>query len=507
MKIVFLYPMSESLGIEYLSAFLKKHGHQTMLVFDPHLFAFTLKVKSLSRVFNFRKILINEVVSAKPDLICFSVVSDYFIWATQLAEDIKKVIDVPIVFGGPHATTVPENVIRHKYIDFVITGEGEEPLLELVNNLESGKDTTNIKNLCYKVDGRVINNPVRPLIPDLDSLPFPDKGLYYDGRCKFINNHAGLRNTYTIMGSRGCLNGCSYCQNNYLQKLYKGSKYLRFRSIANIIHELAIAKEKYNIKTVTFLDDAFDYNKKWLRELLGRYKKEISLPFVCFLHPSYIDKETVDLLEETGCMKTCLGVQSTSEKMRKDVLLRYESNDDIIRAIRLISHSKIILSIDLIIGLPGETLDDLLETAKFFNRHKVNLMNFLWLRYFPKAEITKYVESEEIINEINEGSIYSPYTGGKINFNKEKAKLIYFIILANFVPGFILKFLLKIKAYRFLPAKSSFYACVFFASELTNIFSREKYLLPQLPIIFESLRYHKYYISKYFLKRAEAAKL
>lgn len=500
MKIVFLYSMFESLGIEYLSACLKKHGHQTDLVLDPQLFVtYTLPIKPLSKIFNFRKNLLEETISAKPDLVCFSCVSDHFGWATQLAEAIKSILGVPIVFGGPHPTAVPENVIRHKCIDFVIVGEGEEALLELVNSLESGKDVTHIKNVWSKFNGEVIKNPVRILNTDLDSLPFPDKDLYYNGHRKFINNVHGLSGTYTIMGSRGCPNTCSYCQNNYLQKLYKGSKYLRFRNVDNIMQELIAAKEKYNIKTVSFWDDWFTYNKKWLRELLERYKKEISLPFVCYSYPNYIDKETINLLEDAGCRIINLGIQSINESIRKDVLLRHESNDDIIRTISLISRSKLLLYIDLMVGLPRETIEDLLNTAKFFNRYKVNLINIYWLRHFPKTAITKYIENKEMINEINEGVIYAPYQTGGLSFNKDKARLIYLVIIANFIPNFILRFLLKIKAHRFFPSRSFHYTGVFFSLALTNIFFRKKYVIPQFPVFLDFLRYYRYYISKYFL--------
>lgn len=499
MKIVFIYPTFESLGIEYLSAYLKKHGHQTKLILDPQLFVtYTLPVKPLSKIFNFRKNIVKETVSLKPEMVCFSCASDVFGWAIQLAEAIKGVLDVPIVFGGPHPTAVPENVIKHKYIDFVIVGEGEEALLELADKLENGKDTTNLKNVWSKYEGKIINNPVRILNADLDSLPFPDKDLYYNDHREFINNIHGLTNTYGIMGSRGCPNACSYCQNNYLQKLYKDSGYLRFRSVTNIIEELAIAKERYNVKTITFWDNILTYNKKWLRELLERYKEEISLPFVCYSYPGYIDKETVSLLEESGCRIVDLGIQSINENIRKDVLLRRGSNDDIIKTINLISRSKLLLYIDLMVGLPRETGEDLLNTAKFFNRHKVNLINIHWLRHFPKTEITKYIENKDMITKINEGAVYAPYQTGGSSFDKDKAKLIYLVIIANFISSPILRFLLRIKAYRFFPSRSFHYAGVIFSLGLTNIFSRNKYAMPQLPVFLDFLRYHKHYIFKFF---------
>ncbi|MDD4894051.1 MAG: radical SAM protein [Candidatus Omnitrophica bacterium] len=502
MKVIFFYQRFENLGIEYLSACLKKYGHQTSLIFDPQLFInYTLPNKALSKALNFRENLLEETVRARPGLVCFSCASDQFGWALQLAEAVKKILNVPIVFGGPHPTAVPENVIKHKCIDFVIVGEGEESLVELVNSLEDGKDVTNIRNLWCRVNDRPISNPLRPLISDLDSLPFPDKDLYYIDRKEFFNTFHGFNNTYAVMGSRGCPKTCSYCQNSYLKKLYKGSKYLRYRSAPNIIRELAIAKQKYGVKTIVFWDDILTYNKEWLRELLERYKKEICLPFTCFSYPDRIDKETIALLEDAGCRVMNFGFQSISENIRKNVLLRYDSNDDIIKAITLISRSRILLFADLIVGLPTETVEDLLNTAEFFNKNKVNLINIYWLRYLPKTEITKYIENKEFLNEINEGVIYGPFQAGGSSFDKDKAKLAYLIIIANFIPRSIFKFLLKTKLYRFFSSKNPYYMVVSLSLALTNMVFRKKYIIPQLPVFLSFLRYHKYYISKFLSEK------
>lgn len=499
MKVVFLYLNYESLGIEYLSAYLKKYGHQTELILDPQLSrGYASPTKSLGKIFSFRKNLLYEIINAKPDLLCFSSVSDYFNWATQLAEDIKSVLDVPIVFGGPHPTAVPENVIRHRYIDFVITGEGEESLLELVNNLENGKDVTNIRNVWCKVGTKIINNPTRPLISNLDSLPFPDKELFYRKRWGVISSSIGINNAYIIIGSRGCPNICSYCHNNYLRRLYKDSKYLRFRSVDNIMQELITAKGKYNFKTVIFWDEVFTCNKNWLRELLERYKKEISLPFFSYSHPNYIDEETVQFLEEAGCGMISLGIQSINENIRKNILLRPESNNDIIRVIRLISKTRISLYIDLIVGLPTETIEDLLDTAKFFNRHKVELISIFWLRHYPKTEIIKYLDKEKV-ERINEG-IFAPWQFGGTSFDKDKGRLINLIILANLIPNFILRLILKIKLYLFFPTGNWHYIDLTLSTVRTKIFSPRKYVFSPFNLLRDYLRYYEYYISDNFCK-------
>lgn len=502
MKILFLYPVFESLGIEYLSTYLKKYGHQTNLILDPLLFEsyHTLSSKPLNKIFSYRNIILSEIVDAEPDLICISCVSDYFNWAIKTAEDIKAVLDVPIVFGGPHPTAVPENVLKYPFVDFIIAGEGEEALLELVNNLENRRNITNVRNLCYKFDGEIIRNPLRPLISNLDSLPFPDKELYYKDRYRFID-FIGSDN-YTIMGSRGCPYSCSYCHNSYLQKVYKDSKYLRFRSTDNIIEELLMAKQKYKFRRVAFCDDAFIYydNKKWLKELLERYKKEISLPFYCCVHPNSIDKDTVHFLEEAGCRTIHLGIQSLNESLRKDVLLRHGANEDIIRAIKLISRTKMFLWIDIIVGLPKETEEDLLNIASFVNKYKVDSISAVWLRHYPKTEITRYLD-KEMVKKINAGIIYAPVTTVGTTFDKNKITLVNLILLANFVPSFILRFILRNKLYRFFPKIYLHYPNFALSAIIAKIFSPEKHVYPRFHTLINQLRYHEYYIAKYFLQK------
>ena len=108
-----------------------------------------------------------------PDLIAFSVVSDNFPWAVRLSEKIKKVFDVPIVFGGVHPTSVPEYVLKYSKADYVIMGEGEDAIVDLADNLAHSSICRTIPNVWAKDGDEIVKNDVRPLIEDLDSLPFP----------------------------------------------------------------------------------------------------------------------------------------------------------------------------------------------------------------------------------------------------------------------------------------------------------------------------------------------
>jgi len=336
MKITFLYGGFESLGIEYLSSVLKSHGHQVSLVFDPMIFNDGISSSSiLSRIFSYQKKVIDEVVKSESDLIAFSVVTPTYQWALKLARGIKKTINTPIIFGGVHPTLLPERVIQNQSVDMVCIGEGEYPLLELVNSIEKKILNYNIDNIWFKNENVVKKNPIRPLIDNLDSLPFLDKDLFYEKSPPF-------KEIYFITSSRGCPYSCTFCCNHILRKIScKNGKWVRRRSVNNIIKELKLAKQRYNIPLVFFLDDVFTMDEKWLNEFAKNYKQEVNLPFKCITHPQSISPQVINYLKHAGCIDILLGLQSANQEIRRKVLNRRETNEQISRACELIRQAEI----------------------------------------------------------------------------------------------------------------------------------------------------------------------
>lgn len=190
---------------------------------------------------------------------------------------------IPIVFGGIHPTCVPEEVIKNDFVDFVIRGEGEYALLDLVNSLDSGGFNYEIKSVWFKKNGEIIRNPLHPLIQDLDKLPFPDKEL-------FCREDSNFKTGHLLMTGRGCFYRCTFCMNNFLKSLYPGERYVRRRSVDNVILELEIVKNKYSISQIEICDDLFCYDKKWLKEFSKKYSDKINIPFHIFAHPQEIDE-------------------------------------------------------------------------------------------------------------------------------------------------------------------------------------------------------------------------
>ncbi len=417
MKIAFVCAEDEIPGVCYLSAYLKKNGHEVFLVFEPKQFSRAyLRNEFLAKVFSREKLNLEKLKKNNPDLIGFSCTTAHYQWAKDFAHKVKKILPkIPIVFGGVHPTLVPELVMEEKAVDFVCQGEGEKPLLELLKSLEEGlkpgSDDFIIQNIWYKKDGEPKKNSLRPLLQNLDELPYLDKDLFRN----FLPDH--YREYSYYFTSRGCPYNCSYCGNEQLRRIFIGlGKYVRRMSPKRAVEEIVYLKKTYGTKYILFEDDVFAMDEKWLSEFLPEYKKRAGLPFTCFGHVKLLTPKIVKLLKDGGCDLLWFGLQSASEKVRKDVFQRYETNEEIIRATDLCREQNIQFMVDHILNVPYDTRGAIKEALTLYNRIKPSMINCYNLLYFPKAKINEISLKAGFINEkdiekINRGESLVYQTG------------------------------------------------------------------------------------------------
>jgi anaerobic magnesium-protoporphyrin IX monomethyl ester cyclase len=364
---------------------------------------------------------------------------------------IKARADIPIIFGGIHPTCVPEYVILEDSVDMVCVGEGEYAMLELVQSMQSGQADHSIKNIWFKKGAEVIRNSLRPLVSDLDQLPFADKELYYAASSHF-------KNLDMIMTGRGCPSSCSYCCNASLKRLYHNNgTYVRRRSVSNVIQELLTLKDRKDIKNIWFADDIFISNKAWLTEFLAEYKRSVRIPFSCYVHYTYIDEATVVLLKSSGCLEVEMGIQTWSEDVRREVLYRTGTNEQIERAIDVINTYGLRLATDTILGVPGQTEDELCQLLNFSNKKRISVTQALFLRYYPKAPI---IEIAKAMGVIRDEEIYAreyglvkpvPICRGGDVINKRLLQLRAMFCILPFLPRWLNSFLVKRRIYRHFP--------------------------------------------------------
>ncbi|RJP71978.1 MAG: radical SAM protein [Candidatus Abyssobacteria bacterium SURF_17] len=386
MKVLFIYPnlnaqVGFNYGVAFLSACLRQAGHSTALlnINDQVGFGFDLK-----RVRG-------EVEAFRPDLIGFSVVTNQYRAARDIARDIKGYCTIPIVCGGIHPTLDPEGVLREECFDYVCGGEGERAIVELADAIERNAPATEIENIWSKSNGTVIRNRVRPFVP-LESLPRKDYSIF-DFQ-KMIDVKDGW---VGIMTSRGCPFNCSYCFNHRLRELYQHDlgcpasrlNYIRHHPVNEVIEEIGMLLASYrNITTIIFDDDLFTLNKEYLRDFCEEYRKRVAIPFVCNAHVKAFDEEVAAYLKDAGCRIVKFGLESGSERVRREILNRRMSNDDIAEAFALAERHGFHTSAFVMLGFPHETISDVYETIDLLARIKPG--RFRWSLFFPYPNTRAY---------------------------------------------------------------------------------------------------------------------
>ena len=454
MRVVFVHSTFESLGLEYLSASLRARGVQTRLVFDPRLFDDPfLRVPALARLLDHGQALPRRVADLRPDLVCFSVVAADYRWALDMARRIKSLVSAPIVFGGVHPSAAPAAVLDNPQVDHVIVGEGEGALTELASTLQSGGDPLGIPNLCTRRDGELIRTPPRPLVADLDRLPFPDKALFYR-EVPYLARH------YTLLTRRGCAARCAYCHNSMWPTLYPGAAgQVRLRGVDNVLEELSRALARYSFTRVRINDDLFSHDPDWLVDFCRRYRHEIRRPFMCSCSPAHLTDAVVAELKAAGCFQVCVGVQSIREDVRRDVFCRFTPQEQVVSALAALRKHRLRATVDNILGYPGEGPDDAAELGRFYLDNPVyGRYTVFWLIHFAGTALTEQaVASGDLTRDQAALLERAPAEQantliGEAGSLAGRRRRHLLLLLLQLLPSPVGRMLLRADAHRWLPA-------------------------------------------------------
>lgn len=335
MKVLFFvqdFQFCERTGIMYLSAVLKKAGHQAELI----------KTQGLS----FAEI-VKKVKDYSPDVFGYSIMTGEHNYYLKLNSRLKKRFKAFSVFGGSHPTFFPE-MVRKEGVDAICIGEGEEAMVELAAKMEAGKPVDKIRNLWVKKGRRIIKNPLRPLIEDLDSLPYPDRSIIYEA-----DSEIGEYKTKTFYSGRGCPYPCTYCFNHKYNEIYKNKgKVVRFRSVDNFVNEFLEVRRKYPLEFAVIADDTFLLKpREWLEEFATKMRKT-KIHFWCTIRANLVDEWVIKLLKKSGCDCVWFGIECGNEKIRNDLLKRAMTDEQILKTCQLLKKYKIKTVAQNLIALP-----------------------------------------------------------------------------------------------------------------------------------------------------------
>ncbi|MEI7591437.1 MAG: radical SAM protein, partial [Deltaproteobacteria bacterium] len=330
------------------------------------------------------------------DMVGIGAVTQDIKHAIRFAEFVKSKGNVPVILGGVHITTY--RVLPPPF-DLGVVGEGEETMLELVQLENFSPDILkSIRGVCYNEKGRTIFTEPRPLVAQLDSIPIPDREIanldYYLIKRPVIPLHCAR--TLTMITSRGCPFNCVFCSTRiHWQKF-------RAFSAERVIEEIELLIEKYNVEIIHIFDDLFIADKKRLSKIhtiiveRGINKK---VKFMCLVRSDIIDDVTMKMLKEMNVVIMGIGMESGSPSMLSYLKRRTTTIEDNRRAIELANRYNIPAMGSFMLGNPGETEDELLETLKFVRSYRYSpfLIPACFISVaFPGTEFWNYAKEKGI---------------------------------------------------------------------------------------------------------------
>lgn len=357
------------LGLAYLASSLENEGHRVYGI-DLAFSGFEETKKLIKR--------------QKIDVICISSYSCAYKEVFRVCEEIKSVVDIPIVIGGPHATALAEETIKKKFVDVVVIGEGEKTIIELMDAFDKGKNLSNISGIFYKTCKRKIKrNSQRKLIKNLDSLPFPNRELFPLSFC--YNETLSKNPKYApIITSRGCVFKCSYCPTPRIW-----NREWRVRLAKNIVDEMEHIVEKYGIREFHIEDDNFTIDKKRVIEICNEIiKRDIDIDWQCTngLRPDSLNSEILKKMANAGCYRIALGIESHSIRL----INKFKRNLGKVEMKKLIKRIKsfgIETTGYFILGFPGEKLNSIKKTIKYSRRLGLDFAHYSIFQLIPGSEM------------------------------------------------------------------------------------------------------------------------
>ncbi len=372
------------LGLAYIASVLEQAGHRVKIVDSP------------TRRLGLREWL-SEVKSFSPDIVGVSMMTPLAPKGYLAAKELKREMpDVPLVAGGTHVTYMYDEALNAGY-DVVVRGEGEYTMLELVETL--GKDPRNmsalreVKGVAFRENGRTVVTPDRPMIEDLDKLPWPDRDLLDMDKYTLFNKPIRIAH---VMASRGCPYGCIYCITSY----YWGRRY-RYRSPKNVADEIEYIVNKYGTRTIVFTDDEFTANWKFVREFVNEIKtRGLDISFSCGARVDHVNKDIMKLLYDNGCSALYFGVESASQ----DTLNRIGKRITIEQAKRVFQWKRELGGFAtgaFILGFPWETPQDMKETVELAIRLQPDYAQFTALTPYPGTPLWDFAEKHDLIIDRN----------------------------------------------------------------------------------------------------------
>lgn len=365
------------LGLLYLASVLRKAGH-TVDFFDA-----TAENETIEGIASALK-------AFKPDACCFSLYTSGLLKQYDFIKKIKDYLsNCLIIVGGPHASALPHRTMEEcKDIDYLVYGEGEVTVEELLKAIDLHGDISKINGILYKRNGNITTTAPRELIEDLDTIPFPAYDIIIKKKYRYHSRKMEIGNKIAvIISSRGCPWNCTFCY-----KKTFGTSYRR-RSVRNVIDEIKLLTSEYGFNDITFVDDLFTANRKWLTEFCKELRENnIKVPWKCLARVDTVNKADMEMMKESGCYGIEFGVESGNEDVLKDINKK-TTIPQIKRAFKDARETGLMTSGFFIFGNRLDTRETILQTMALAKDIKPDFCGFAVLLPFPGTEVYNLLDS------------------------------------------------------------------------------------------------------------------
>lgn len=337
--------------------------------------------------------LCDKVREFDPDLIGLSVYSIGADIAIENARHLKQEFDIPIIAGGPHVIVYPEDLAQYDFFDYLVDGEGELTLLELVEALESGGDLAKVKGIYYRQNGSMLKNESRPYIDNLDDLPFPAFHLVDD--LEGYNPQLLVyrrRPVITLVTSRGCPFSCIFCNSVW-------TKRWRANSAEYVVDMMEYVIKQFGAKEISFHEDTFALNKKRVLEICALIKeRNLDIIWTATVNLKTLDQEVIRAMKDAGCWLVSVGIESGNDEVLK-FIKKPVDKETVLRVTRLLNEAGIRIRGYFIMGHLIDTRETIKETIEFAKSLPLHSMNMTVMYLAPGSEAREIAEQYGIVNK------------------------------------------------------------------------------------------------------------
>lgn len=396
-----------------LSAYLKKDGHD-VLIYDVDHGQTPVPMTSTDLLNVFHKYLDGikdldhpiwkEVETVmrdfQPDIIGITFLSTKMGAVQNLIRIAKQIFpDIPVVLGGAHPSVLYESSLKKTGADYVVIGEGEETFSELVRFLESGgKNPENIQGLVFQSEnGDIVRTPGRPLIKNLDDMPFPDRESLFRKETYRPDDFS------MIMTSRGCPFNCAFCSSIWERRV-------RYRSVPNIMDEIQYLVGRFKTRNIYFKDDTFTLSRKRVLDFCDQLEAaNLDINWECLTRIELVDEEIVKRMRQTGMNSLKIGIETGSQRLlyatNKNITLNH-----IRRGAEILNRLNQKWSAFFMLGYPDETEEEIKMSLNLIEEIQPTYVSMSILAPYPGCQYYYELEKMGVLGEDTNWNLYDPFS-------------------------------------------------------------------------------------------------